>query len=337
MNISIIIPTKNRPNFIERQLKYFSACKYTGYLLIGDSSESASYYKNKKIIEKYANNLNIFHYLDTAMSADQIASFLSNKITTKYLALLPDDDIILVPGLAKVVEFMDSNIEYSAAHGKCYELSVEHGKSAAFGKVTSISLCKMAKSEYNNPIERVSNFFSDGPCNVNMSIMRTNIAKNAFNEISKLDYYYSSFIFGEMTHAVVILAKGKIKEIDYPYLVRQNHDSQYFDSISLVEWFGGENWANSYIVLKNTLYSNLINNSDRNIDELKSSIDLILSKFIKSIASDFFKAEFIRKIKTINFFKLLFRYYREFKLYQKKERVDINSDVLNYTKIIRND
>ena len=39
MNISLIVPTKNRPLYVERLLKYYSDLNFTGYIFVLDSSE----------------------------------------------------------------------------------------------------------------------------------------------------------------------------------------------------------------------------------------------------------------------------------------------------------
>ena len=38
MNLTIMIATKNRPNFLARAIKYYSISGFTGNILIGDSS-----------------------------------------------------------------------------------------------------------------------------------------------------------------------------------------------------------------------------------------------------------------------------------------------------------
>ena len=59
MNITIIIPTKNRSVFINRQLKYYSESGFSGHIFIGDSSDTHEYQYNKKSIEKYSDYFKI--------------------------------------------------------------------------------------------------------------------------------------------------------------------------------------------------------------------------------------------------------------------------------------
>ena len=38
MNISLLVPTKDRPSYVKRLLKYYSHLKFTGYIYILDGS-----------------------------------------------------------------------------------------------------------------------------------------------------------------------------------------------------------------------------------------------------------------------------------------------------------
>ena len=41
MNISLIVPTKDRPSYVKRLLKYYSDLNFTGYIFVLDSSSNA--------------------------------------------------------------------------------------------------------------------------------------------------------------------------------------------------------------------------------------------------------------------------------------------------------
>ena len=54
MNITIIIPTKNRPEFIKRSLLYYERSNFSGKILVADSSEK---YQPIKFQKKLQNSL----------------------------------------------------------------------------------------------------------------------------------------------------------------------------------------------------------------------------------------------------------------------------------------
>ena len=55
MNISIIIPTKNRSKYLFKLLNYYQSINFTGQLIIIDSSDKKIFIENKKFIESNIN------------------------------------------------------------------------------------------------------------------------------------------------------------------------------------------------------------------------------------------------------------------------------------------
>ena len=82
--LTIWIPTKNRPDFILRLLKYYSSTAYSGYLFIGDSSVSDDLEKNKETIKKFKNLLNIYYCEFPGQSQTQVSSELVPQIETEF-------------------------------------------------------------------------------------------------------------------------------------------------------------------------------------------------------------------------------------------------------------
>ena len=61
MDITILIPTKNRHFFIKRLLKYYKDFNYKGRIIIFDSSDLEIYKKNLKLV-KIQKNKKYFYY-----------------------------------------------------------------------------------------------------------------------------------------------------------------------------------------------------------------------------------------------------------------------------------
>ena len=49
-NISLIVSTMNRPQFLERLLSYYSTNKFVGTIIIGDASTGVTQAKNASLI-----------------------------------------------------------------------------------------------------------------------------------------------------------------------------------------------------------------------------------------------------------------------------------------------
>ena len=335
MDITIIVPTKNRTRFIKRQLEYYVKSNFTGFIYFGDASDDDIYKKNTEIISQFNSKLKIKHFHDKEKSSEQVTMELAKIVETEYMTLLPDDDLIITSAMVECINYLDKNDDYSAAHGKAYEMTIDYGKDNAFGKLTGVTPYRMVTENSDNPVERIKNFF-EYVTNINMAIIRTRVSLGAYEACSGFDYYFSSLIFGELTHGSFVLSKGKIKEVNKAYLIRQVHDKQYFDAMNIIEWFGRSNWCDSYSILKSTIYENVLNNSSGSYDTDKKEIEFTISKYIKSLLESSGKANLLFKMKKNIIFNVFFRFYRSFKLHsQGKIKVnELGVDASDYINII---
>jgi len=331
MNISIMIPTKNRTDFILRLLKYYSLSKFSGVLLIGDSSDHKSFEINKSNISKYRKKgLVVSHYLDRTLTADKMVSFLSNNVKTDYSAMVADDDIIITQSISRCIDFLDKNLDYSAIHGKSYLIGVNGGMLNAFGKVTSLINYALPIVESESSIDRIEEYFKT-TLNVNMSIIRTKVNTDAFQEVNKLTDYYSSSLFGELIHASVVCSRGKIGEIDETYLIRQFHDEQFYHKIDMTEWFSKSDWCSAYSTLRSVIRNEIVLRNDitNNIDD---KISTVLSNWNKFIINSMMRKERLSYakhkylphcFKKFVFLKKIAKYFRFFRssFYNSKDKI----------------
>ena len=93
--VSIIIPTKNRFNFIKRQLEYYHSVKSCHPIYIGDSSEGSAKDKLKKIIDNFKNHLDINYFYFPKDSGPTVKMKLADKVTEKYCTYAGDDDFFV--------------------------------------------------------------------------------------------------------------------------------------------------------------------------------------------------------------------------------------------------
>ena len=353
MNITIIIPTKNRSLFITRQLKYYSESGFSGHIFIGDSSDTHEYQYNKKSIEKYSNSLNIMHFYDKSFSAERMMSHLCTYVKTDYLSALMDDDIILTKSLYECICYLNNNPDYSAVHGKSFLMEVDACSNQPYGSSASlIEVDEMAVSEGKSSESRIADFFIKVR-NVNMSVVRTDIGIASFKEVCKLSNYYASNIFGELIQATVVISMGKIKELDCYYLIRQVHHDQLFSKLDFYDWITGSEWRNSYDHLISIINRGLMNDeSQDNVNCLYKAED-ILKQYMSKIMlngldyNNHKKHKFSTKVKEylkqINIVRVFIDYYRLVKSERTFHQIvsgDNNSsseDLITYRKIVLDD
>jgi glycosyltransferase domain-containing protein len=297
MNLTIMIATKNRPNFLIRALNYYSMAGFNGEIFIGDSSSEKNSKENLNIIDKNK-NLKIFYHLDTKLSADQMVSFLSKKVKTNYSVMINDDDILIIPSIQNCIDFLDENPDFVAVNGRAYNIGINLNEPTPLGKISSVQLYPLAKYENETLIDRITNYFNN-TLNVNMSIIRSELNMLAFSNVEKLNKFDSAFIFGELIHAITILANGKITSIDNCYLVRQKHSQQHYRKIDKDNWLNHTDLVSAIFELKNSIKEGFIKKNENFNEIINETVNHLIMLKVKYIFNRFISGNkiFRRRLK----------------------------------------
>ena len=117
MEVSLIIPTMNRPKLLLRLISYYASLKFEGKILIGDSSNAEIFRETARALESYKGSLDIWHRHLPGRSVAAAVLDMNEYLTTPYACLIPDDDFLVPRTLANCIQFLDSHPDYVAAHG----------------------------------------------------------------------------------------------------------------------------------------------------------------------------------------------------------------------------
>ena len=287
MNITILVPTKNRPNFIRRQLEYYSDSGFDGEIFIGDSSNLKLFNETKSNIFKYGSNLIIHHfYLPNYIAAKAVA-FISSKVETDYSVNVPDDDIVLTNIIPKCISFLDKNHDYVGVHGKGFLMSLRTD-SLHFGTIDSFKEYSFIESVEDSALARVKGFF-DNTKNVDIVILRSDVNMQGYSQHNHLSDYYSSFVVGELAHATVVLARGKVGMIEGAYAIRQSHNQQFYNSLNFEKWFFDPDWMDSFNFLKGLIDKEIIENESIKGSSLSHISSNFLSNYLKRLLFEYSK------------------------------------------------
>ena len=82
--ITLLIPTKNRTEFLKRILSYYERLNFKGTLAIGDSSTGEYLLNNKKLYESINSNLNITYQTYPDKNLCQTSHDLLKTVKTKF-------------------------------------------------------------------------------------------------------------------------------------------------------------------------------------------------------------------------------------------------------------
>ena len=225
-SLTIIIPTYNRPQYLENLLTYLNSFDNEFEIVIADSSSQENKIKNELIIKRTIIKHKIMYLNDFSNNTNLINKLLLvlAKISTKYSVICADDDFISPIALERSVSFLENNETYTAVHGKYLGFWKENyrDKPRIFwnNKYSTISLDQKSLVKrfffhflnYGIPNSGFPTFYS---------VHKTKFLEMIFKEVSK---YTDDMRFGELLLSLLTVIHGKVKYIDVLYGFRKSYD-----------------------------------------------------------------------------------------------------------------
>lgn len=239
INIAILIPTKNRINYLLRTLAYYCNYNYQVCIYICDSSDHN--YLNCVNIFENKNNRNkipIYYFYKPNFNERQAIGFLLQKCKYKYCAFSGDDDIFVFKGLKTCSNFLENNPGYRVAQGRAVVFSFALHKKNVWERVREY--WGNPSNEEANVRQRLENYSKRYWVPL-FSVHRT------FEFIAdwKNNNSNPSASFGEYMPNFLTICAGKAKFINVPYLIRLDHQyrnilpKSAFDILTKDKWFEG--------------------------------------------------------------------------------------------------
>ncbi|MBI2791878.1 MAG: TIGR00180 family glycosyltransferase [Gammaproteobacteria bacterium] len=220
---TIIIPTYNRPKELQRLLHFLKILNNPYPLVILDGSSDKNQALNKTIISKF-DNIVYRSFPESLHLGKRLSIGLNESVFTKYSIFCPDDDFVIPDSIAKGVEYLDRNPEYSAVNGhvKCLAYPKKYGQLGLFAFSDHLKnplildqaaflgrfLCMMAVADTGCP----PLFYA---------VRRTEQTRRIFNLVP-LNFRYSS---QEMLSNALTLVWGKSITLPYLLMIR-NYSSE---------------------------------------------------------------------------------------------------------------
>jgi len=305
-NLTLFIPTKNRPSFIKRISKYYSAANFSGKILVGDSSDTSIYKENKLTLDNLKDNLDIQHFFLPGMSSGHACAELVSHIKTEFAAQINDDDILIHNHINESLSLLKNNQDISGVNGKALLIGIKDNN--AFGDIEWINDYKLCQLDQDNPYERI-NYFLKNPGNLNLSIFRSKFYDEIYKKILNLSKINSYYEFEEIIHGVTMASNGKIIQNNYLSNIRQGHDKQLYHSVDIYNWITDENWQKANLIIKELIMENFNNYSNKteleNLNEFKK---IFLKRYSLILSASFNKLNKQNsKRKNTKYIKLLLK------------------------------
>ena len=252
--VGIILLTKNRANFVIRQLEYYKLSNNQHPLYIGDSSDIIQKNILTKKIDYYKKFFKINYYHVPQIDVIETHMYISNKIIEKYCVYIGDDDFFVPNSLTKCANFLEENNNYSSAHGNAAIFKLDGEETGNLSYIGNYwSNIEYINDKSSNRVFALANHYKV----LQFAVQRTNQYLNIANNYKKMNNH----AFTELLHGFCSVAYGKAKHLDCFYLIRQTHNKRT-KLLGISEWIKKEGWSDSYNLFIELISNIVINKQD---------------------------------------------------------------------------
>lgn len=225
--LSIIVCTHRRPNFLLRFLRYFNQLNIKYWLIIADGGKDklsqeihAEIKKNNKIIYKKFYNEYNFKKKEYDISKFFFRRIKClNLVNTKYVKFICDDDFIINYTTKKCVEFLNLNKNYIAAGGSYLDFSLNKKYYGKFLDIKNIFLS--TSNDSNNKIKRIKHYYKS-PTDTFHYVFRTKDLVKI--HLISLKFKNDNIDFKYHFFENIVFLYGKIKFFKDPLILHESHN-----------------------------------------------------------------------------------------------------------------
>jgi glycosyltransferase domain-containing protein len=224
-NVSIIIPTYDRPDALRRTISYLQAGRPRLPIIVADGSNGATAARNAETCARLGANITYLSRPSAtkgpgAVSTAEYAMVMENyferysaaleAVTTDYVAVCADDDLLVPESAVRAAAFLDEHPAYVSCHGIYLafryidtdiqiESVIYDGRSIDGTEVGSRLMQLLA--HYEAPY---------------YGVYRTAIQREIMAQVSRINVG----LFFEIFHSSATAVRGKIKRLGNIYYLR---------------------------------------------------------------------------------------------------------------------
>jgi len=263
-NLTIIIPSNNRPFFLRRSINYWN--NYNFPVIVVDGSNETQ----KKWMDENSNS-NIQYFYKKTFLPDRL-NFAARLVKTKYCIFLPDDEFYCVSVLKRCINFLESNNEYVAVNGCAIGFFYTFNK--LMGEKMYPEWIKRLRTE-TDPKERVISHMKSYANTLAVSVTKSDMFKKCAELY--VNNEFPIFALWELQMNLILSFAGKSKTLD---------ELMYFRSLE-------EDSPSLHHIIKNHIPSfNLKNTIDRfwnepQFEKQKVKFINVMSSFLKTMKPEY--------------------------------------------------
>lgn len=281
-DLSILIPTMNRSDFLMRLLNYYADNNYKYQILIGDSSNAKHIEITKKAIEQFKGKLRITYREYPGINVAECLRQLTKLVTTPYAVFIADDDFLVPDGLEQCMKFLDDHGDYIAAHGM--GISIRLRSNGSYGKFLGCTKYRLPVIEEDTASKRLLNHLKDYSVTL-FCVHRTEAWRTMCQEdVGLVDTAFRA----ELLPCCLSVIQGKVKQLNCFYLVRQDHNRRYLLP-NIDDWVRDPTWEHEYKIFRDYLAEELVRQEGITIDVAVPIVEKAFKLYLNNARNNKFK------------------------------------------------
>lgn len=280
-NLSILIPTHNRPDYLKMSLGYYASFVGDYNITIADSSDAENKKRNRKTVSSFPDIhcTYIDHFSPDTNFSHKIADAV-DTIPDEYCVLCADDDFLTSAGLAYAMDFLNNYPHYTIAHGRYISFALEEKTRSRPGFVWSATYSPRS-IESEDPQTRLAAHLSSYSTPTLYAVHRTAVLSTVFKETIRNS---EDDRFGELLPSMLSIIHGKMKAFEILYCARQRLPcSASSSSKNLADFINDGTYDKKYHAFRRCLAEHLTERSSLNLENAMRKIDeamtIYLSRF----------------------------------------------------------
>lgn len=275
--VAILISTKDRPDFMSRQFRYYESLKSPHPIYLADSSNDKNAEILKSAISKLDSELSV-KYTWYPPGPDNHRSLLE-QVREKYACVCSDDDYQIPASLTKCAEFLEDHPDYAAGGGRSVSFRLKEG--GAYGELQRLADYPRFSIESETARQRLIDFMKV-IYSISFFVNRTENMKRAWD--FKL---YMAFTMNELISWNQLIIAGKSKLLDCLSLVRQIHNRQYPMPNSF-DWMTGKSFCDDYLFFKEAIAKALAEKDNIDIQSAEETAKEVFWDYLqRKLVSDY--------------------------------------------------
>jgi glycosyltransferase domain-containing protein len=269
---TLLIPTYNRPQLLERLLRYLEHQRAGFPILVADSSNPEMRSQNKSTVS--AMDLNVTH-AEFDETIDPFAKMRDGlkRIRTPYSSICADDDVVFVAAVQRCVEVLERDRSAAVVHGYYFNFHESETFNLSFVGYRGKSI------DHPQPLARLRTLFAAYEA-VLYGVYRTEAAQRAWRDVEMVP----SVLGKELLTAGLSVIAGKALRITDFYYGRSTGES-----FSYAGWHPHQVLAQQpealftqYPVLRDRLIESLQEGEpSSNIETVIKTIDLVFLRYLE--------------------------------------------------------